>query len=369
MKAVGPVLAVLLCALSGRGQEQMIDFDELASSAEQWAKENLNDDALRVVQGAERKQIEALFADLNQQFESEYVLDLPQLRAAAKTVLPLLESYEETLPYAIWLKTRLDYFDVAEQLRLTVPPPKVTPGQPLQPPPNPPAEQEREIWIQKLVNRPWPPAAKPFVAQLKPVFATNGVPPELVWIAEVESSFDPRARSPAGAAGLFQLMPATAQRYGLRTWPFDQRLKPQPSGEAAAKYLRFLHGRYKDWRLALAAYNSGEGTVDRLLARSKTKTFDAIATRLPAETQMFVPKVEATILKRENLKLSQLKANVDAPNRKLQSRSPVRPTDVMVWRFTAVTMTMSGLPLLRDHDVLNPVFTVFHRKARLAPGK
>ena len=108
-------------------------------------------------------------------------------------------------------------------------------------------------------------------------------------MAEVESSFDPRARSPAGAAGLFQLMPATAKRYGLRTWPLDQRLRPEDSAQAAAKYLEYLHAHFKDWRLALAAYNAGEGTVKSSSERHKARTFDAIATHLPAETQMYVP--------------------------------------------------------------------------------
>ena len=81
----------------------------------------------------------------------------------------------------------------------------------------------------------------------------------------------------------------------------DERLQPEPSAAAAAKYLRYLHSHFKDWRLALAAYNAGEGTVDRLLAKQKQKqkNFDAIARKLPAETQMFVPRVEATILRRE----------------------------------------------------------------------
>jgi membrane-bound lytic murein transglycosylase D len=101
-------------------------------------------------------------------------------------------------------------------------------------------------------------------------------------------------------------MPATAKRYGLRMSPFDQRLKPEPSARAAAKYLRYLHGHFKDWRLALAAYNAGEGTLDRLLKRHKAQTFDAIAIHLPAETQMYVPKIEATLLRREGLRLDRL---------------------------------------------------------------
>jgi membrane-bound lytic murein transglycosylase D len=59
--------------------------------------------------------------------------------------------------------------------------------------------------------------------------------------------------------------------------------------------------------LAVAAYNCGEGTVDGLLKKSKTRSFDAIATRLPAETQLYVPKVEATVMRREGVKLEELR--------------------------------------------------------------
>src|SRR5262252_3847068 len=129
-----------------------------------------------------------------------------------------------------------------------------------------------------------PAGAKPYVARLKPVFAEQKAPPQLVWIAEVESSFNPQARSPAGATGLFQLMPATARRYGLSTSPLDQRLQADDSARAAARHLVRLHQQFGDWRLAVAAYNAGEGTVQSLLKREKARTYDAIATRLPAET-------------------------------------------------------------------------------------
>jgi membrane-bound lytic murein transglycosylase D len=283
------------------------ELDALIRSADQWARENLDEDALRVLRSVDQAKVKQLLADLQKQFRGQYVLDLATLKDSARALVPLLESYEETLPYAIWLKTRLDYLDVADQLRLRTPVPKPEPGKPAKPPPNPAPQVEREIWIKKVVDRPWPKPARTYVPQLKPIFAAEKIPSELVWVAEVESSFDPRARSLEGAAGLFQLMPATAKRYGLRTFPFDQRLQPEPSAQAASKYLRYLYGHYKDWRLALAAYNAGEGTVDRLLKNQKNKTFDAIATKLPAETQMFVPKVEATLLRREGVTLSGLK--------------------------------------------------------------
>ncbi len=281
-------------------------LDELVQSAEQWARENLDENVLRSLQEVDQKEVKKFLAALEKQFHGEYVVDLAALKDGAKAIIPLLEKYTETLPYAVWLKVQLDYLDVADQIRLIIPAPKPEPGKPPKPLPNPSPSVVREIWIKKFAQRPWPKAAQPYVSALKPIFRAEKVPPELLWIAEVESSFDPRARSPQGAAGLFQLMPATAKRFGLRTWPFDQRLKPETSARAAAQYLRYLHNQFKDWRLALAAYNAGEGTVEKLLARRKARTYDEIATRLPAETQLFVPRVEATILRREGLKLSQL---------------------------------------------------------------
>lgn len=298
---------VLLTSRTAFSQQDTMTFDELTQAAEQWANENLDEDALRVLKSSDRERVRKILDGIQKQFQGEYVVDMAALKTSARNILPLLESYEETAPYAIWLKAQLDYLDVADQLRLVIPPPTQIPGQPPAPPSNPAPQIVREVWVKKLSNEPWPKPAKEFVPHLKPLFKAQKVPEELVWMAEVESSFDPRARSPAGAAGLFQLMPDTAKRFGLRTgWPFDDRLKPDPSATAAAKYLHYLHDHFKDWRLALAAYNSGEGTVDKILQRRKAHTYDAIASKLPAETQMYVPRTEAVILRREGKKLSEL---------------------------------------------------------------
>jgi membrane-bound lytic murein transglycosylase D len=173
--------------------------------------------------------------------------------------------------------------------------------------PNPPPQVERSIWIRELKDRSLPPLAGDYVPRLKQIFAAEKLPPELVWVAEVESSFNPQARSPAGAVGLFQLMPRTARSLSLSLQPEDERLQTGKSAGAAARHLRHLHERFGDWRLALAAYNAGETRVDELLRKYKARTFDAIADHLPAETQMYVPKVEATLRKREGLALDELK--------------------------------------------------------------
>jgi membrane-bound lytic murein transglycosylase D len=304
-----PIALILLLTMATvplRAKPADDDMSDILQSAEEWANENLDSDALQVLQNVDRDRVRKLLEAVSRQFEAPTVADLAEMQPAARAALPLLQSFKETLPYALWLKTRLDYFEEAQRLSEVRKKPEKGKPPVIKPAENPMAGAEREIWIQKLQKRPWPKGSEAYVKLLKPIFAEQKVPPQLIWIAEVESSFDPRARSPVGAAGLFQLMPDTAKRYGLRTGLFDQRIKPEPSAEAAAKYLHYLRNHFKDWRLALAAYNSGEGTVSKLLAKRKTKTFDAISPQLPAETQLFVPKVEATVMRREGVKLAEL---------------------------------------------------------------
>jgi membrane-bound lytic murein transglycosylase D len=312
-----PWLAVLLAAagpFAAAAQEYELDtnaLQQVLDSAGQWAAENLDEDVLRALQAADRQKVEQFIRELHQAFQDAHVLDLARLKTAANLALPLLDAHEQTKPYAAWLRAKLDYLEAAEELRRTARPPALVPGQPPASPANPTPYAERKIWQQRLATRPWPTPAAEWVPRLKPIFVSEGVPAELVWVAEVESGFDRRARSPAGAAGLFQLMPATAKRFGLRLWPRDQRYQPEPSARAAARYLRALYTQFGNWPLALAAYNAGEGRVQRLLEQHQTRSFDRIAARLPAETQMFVPKVEATILRREGVTLRALAARVD----------------------------------------------------------
>jgi len=122
----------------------------------------------------------------------------------------------------------------------------------------------------------------------------------MVWLAEVESAFDPNAESKAGAAGLFQLMPATAERFGLKTFPHDERVTPGKNARAAAAYLRHLREEFGCWSLALAAYNAGEGRVVRIMKQCDAKTFSEIAPYLPAETRRYVPRAMTIIALRED---------------------------------------------------------------------
>lgn len=297
---------LLVCWLPVRAQENTIDLSELWQGAQQWARENLDTNLLASLPQLDAKQVEEMLQRLQQRFQGEYVVNLAAWRDTANLILPFLEHGEETQPYAAWLKARLDYFKVAKELVLTLPPPAARSNDVAQPLPNPSAARQREVWVKEVARQSWPAAASNYVARLKPIFGAEKVPVELVWIAEVESAFDAEARSPVGAAGLFQLMPETAKRFGLSLWPRDQRYQPDPSARASAQYLKYLHEKFKDWRLALAAYNAGEGTVQRLLKRREARSYDDIAGDLPAETQMFVPKVEAVLLQREGLKLTDL---------------------------------------------------------------
>ena len=151
------------------------------------------------------------------------------------------------------------------------------------------------LWLQRMKERPLPARANQLMPKLRAAFIAEGVPAELAWIAETESTFNPAARSPVGAKGLFQFMPATAKSLGLSTLLPDERTDVEKSAQAAARYLRMLYGKFGDWPLVLAAYNAGEGRVRRLLKTKNAATFAEIAGSLPSETRMYVPKVCATI--------------------------------------------------------------------------
>jgi membrane-bound lytic murein transglycosylase D len=239
---------------------------------------------------------------LQRALESESLADLaamrPEARAAAEA-LKTIPGYED---YADWLDQRIDELDAAAQVvgpgaggRA---PPVRSPTRPGAVVPNGEQVPNYHLWLSRVRGRPLPPRAAELMPRLQAAFRAEGVPAELAWVAEAESSVNPSARSPAGAKGLFQLMPATAKSLGLSTFLPDERANPEKSARAAAKYLRSLHGRFGNWALALAAYNAGEGRVGRVLAARKATTFTAIADALPAETRMYVPKVCALVATR-----------------------------------------------------------------------
>lgn len=137
-----------------------------------------------------------------------------------------------------------------------------------------------------------------FTRMARRIFREEGVPENIVWLGQVESAWKPWARSWAAASGLWQFIPGTGTRYGLRqTAHLDERHNYEKATRASARYLKFLANRYNgNWELALAGYNSGEGNVDRAIRRAGVADFWAAYPYLPRETRNYVPNILATIL-------------------------------------------------------------------------
>jgi len=138
------------------------------------------------------------------------------------------------------------------------------------------------------------------------IFKEEGVPTDLIWLAQVESVWKPAALSHAAAKGIWQFIPSTGRRFGLdQDYWTDERSDPEQSTRAAARYLKFLHNYFAgDWLLAMAAYNSGEGNVSKAIARSGYADFWEIhrAGFLPTETRNYVPAILAVIIVANNQK-------------------------------------------------------------------
>ena len=129
-------------------------------------------------------------------------------------------------------------------------------------------------------------------------FRKAGVPEDLVWLAFVESVWNPRAVSPAAACGLWQFIPATATDYGLKVESGnDERNDPLKQTRVAATYLHDLHTIFGDWALAMAAYNSGEPRVMGAIVKNGRADFWELYDMhlLPKETCDYVPKILASI--------------------------------------------------------------------------
>lgn len=132
---------------------------------------------------------------------------------------------------------------------------------------------------------------------VEPILRSHGVPADLVAVMVVESGGSALALSPKGARGPWQLMPGTARRYGLRVDQIrDDRVDLFRATEAAAQYLHDLYARFGDWKLALAAYNTGEINLQSAIQRAGSQDFDQLANLriLPLETRNYVPRVLST---------------------------------------------------------------------------
>ena len=285
-----------------------------------------------------KQQWDEFAARLQKALEGDDLSALADYAPQARAALPALRLFPDYADYADWLTARLDELEAAEQIvapKPTALPPKPKP----QAAPSPPRPQtssspienrvtERsdssaskienfptiphyDLFLARARTTPAPGRAAALLPALRAAFIAEGVPPELVWLAEAESTFNPSARSPVGARGLYQLMPETARGLGLSTFLPDDRTDPEKSARAAARLLRANYEKFGSWPLALAAYNAGAGRVTRLLEKTSTKTYAGIAAALPAETRLYVPKVCALVAVRGGVSPEK----IPAPNR------------------------------------------------------
>jgi membrane-bound lytic murein transglycosylase D len=292
-------------ATPGASEEQTLTPDQLYELGKTLFDEYASPEIKQQYEFPSKEQWDEFAVKLQRALEGDSLEELAAYEPQARTALAALRTLPGYEDYADWLEERLDLIETARLAARPQPPP------PTAPIPSLPSQRRfampyYDLWLQRLRGRPMPPNAADLVPRLRAAFAAEGVPADLVWMAEVESTFNPNARSPAGAKGLFQLMPETAKALGLSTWLPDERTDPEKSAHAAARLLRSLHARFGDWPLALAAYNAGAGRVSRTLTAKRAKTFSEIAQSLPAETRLYVPKIYATITLRTGLPPEQL---------------------------------------------------------------
>lgn len=138
--------------------------------------------------------------------------------------------------------------------------------------------------------------ARPYLYHIVEEVEARGMPMEIALLPVVESAFDPYAYSHGRASGLWQFIPGTGRRFGLKQdWWYDGRRDVVESTRAALDYLEYLHAMFDDWLLALAAYNVGEGNVARAIRRNEAagRPTDFFSLHLPLETRGYAPKLLA----------------------------------------------------------------------------
>ena len=195
--------------------------------------------------------------------------------------------------------------------------------------------------------------AEPFLYYIVEELEKNDMPIELALLPVVESAFDPFAYSHGRASGMWQFVPATGERFGMKqNWWYDGRRDIVASTEGAIKYLKYLNKFFDgDWMLALAAYNSGEGRVRNAVRKNKRlgKPTDFWSLDLPKETRAYVPKLLALadIIKRpEDFNLTLYS---------IDNKSVLSLVDIKSQLDLAKAATLAGLSLA-ELQRLNPGF-------------
>ena len=195
--------------------------------------------------------------------------------------------------------------------------------------------------------------AEPFLYYIVEELEKNNVPVELALLPIVESAFDPFAYSHGRASGMWQFVPATGTRFGMKqNWWYDGRRDVVASTSGAIKYMQYLHKFFDgDWLLALAAYNSGEGRVQRAVRKNKRlgKNTDFWSLDLPKETRAYVPKLLALadIIKRPT--------QFDLTLYEIANKEVITQVNIKSQLDLAKAATLAGLSLA-ELQRLNPGF-------------
>lgn len=194
--------------------------------------------------------------------------------------------------------------------------------------------------------------SRAYVPIMTEILECHGVPPEMISVVMVESSFR-RHASNRGADGYWQLLAPTARAMGLRVdnW-VDERRDPIKSTRAAAKYLRSFYEQFDSWTLALAAYNAGGGSVQCALKRGRANDFWELSKRgsLPWRTRQYVPKVLAAMHIMQNLETHGFKSPSQFANYDYESiwvQAPLKLEEVAQWVNVPVTELQNLNPSLR----------------------
>jgi membrane-bound lytic murein transglycosylase D len=140
-----------------------------------------------------------------------------------------------------------------------------------------------------------------FMQMARKIFREEGVPEDVTWLGQIESAWRPTARSWAAASGLWQFIPGTGQTYGLRQTAWvDERNGFEKATRASARYLKDLYNHFGDWNLAMAAYNTGQGNIDRAISRAGSRSYWNIFPYIAQETRNYVPNILAAMLIAKN---------------------------------------------------------------------
>jgi membrane-bound lytic murein transglycosylase D len=201
-------------------------------------------------------------------------------------------------------------------------------------------------------------------AMIQRVLQDEGMPQDLIYLAQAESAFQPQAVSKAGARGMWQFMSYAGRKYGLqKSWWLDERQDPEMATHAAARDLRDLYNEFGDWYLAMAAYNSGAGTVEHAIERTGYADFWELYRRnvLPRETKNYVPIILALTLISKDPARYGIEFEPEPP----LAADAVKPGQAIDLRLVAETIdsdldTLRGLnpQLLRLVTPSNPEFVL-----------